>query len=775
MSEYDLLRASIQLIHNDDSGDIVIRKGSDSSLKRFTSYISKLKLLVQADQDTTILVEEFSGINFEKYLDEVIRCLVCDTCPKKPTTILSILRLLVLFERVYTGFLRMYHNFWQEHTFVPFIGLFKDRIGSDDLVSVRHILRFLIESSIIGLVPFQHNLDTVIEIILKTEMASNSCYSIALYMIKTMSRIDLGVVCCTSRYLSSVDVLKTSFSKRLYSALKREHMEMVSMGDRNRVLFESKGDVSFHQSKEYLQKLDDFKQLSTAYKECCEICHMTYNESDWIVDDPIVENGRIVFVDRSVDDEDFAVAFGSKAEFDFYTDLSLPSTTLSPAVENLDSWESVISSVHENFQADALAMSVIRNHLDSVVDPKDLVMPLLDLARFRIDQIPFIARFFALIKDHLPSICNLVSKTAFDQCYFLIHRKLQMIGMRSRVAILCGELTKFGILSSSDVFSLLFKAARDLDKYNIDLVVQLLENCGRFLYRRPSTRKRTEHLLRVLNFNGQRLLPSESSSIRSVICHILDVEEECHLAELDPLESLYLPRLLVSSENQPALDELCALTSLLGAPYIAQSLFNSRVLTFVDIESVVGYLKMMSPEGDVAIFLDVFIECCCVEISCFPFVDKQLVGKSIEVLVTAAAHGIISHDELEDALTYWFRRRPSSSSSGLQRTEWDGIVSWASEICGSSFPGHEHGTDSLQIHTEPEKTLFVAQDSVDARLDEIVSNCCASAIEERRVSSKGKEDAFICVGSPRKTEGLGKIVLVRRKGRKPQHDFREIG
>lgn len=58
-----------------------------------------------------------------------------------------------------------------------------------------------------------------------------------------------------------------------------------------------------------------------------------------------------------------------------------------------------------------------------------------------------------------------------------------------------GELVKFKICPTSQIFNFLKMCLDDFAHHNIDVACNLLETCGRFLYRTPETHIRVQNMV----------------------------------------------------------------------------------------------------------------------------------------------------------------------------------------------------------------------------------------------------------------------------------------
>lgn len=127
---------------------------------------------------------------------------------------------------------------------------------------------------------------------------------------------------------------------------------------------------------------------------------------------------------------------------------------------------------------------------------KKLVRNLFCVNRTRLDLLPFYSRLVATLSPCLPEV-------APDLVYllkgsFLSHlRKKDQIHTESKIKTVrfIGELTKFKVCPKAEALHLLKLLLDNFTHHNIDMACNLLETCGRFLYRSPESNARMSALL----------------------------------------------------------------------------------------------------------------------------------------------------------------------------------------------------------------------------------------------------------------------------------------
>lgn len=132
-------------------------------------------------------------------------------------------------------------------------------------------------------------------------------------------------------------------------------------------------------------------------------------------------------------------------------------------------------------------------NLNTKPNRNKLIKALFLVPRTRLDLLPFYARFVATLAPCMPDVANdLVSMLKQD---FKFHiKKKDQINIESKVKTMrfIGELVKFKIFPKSDALHCLKNLLLDFSHHYIEMACNLLETCGRFLFRSPDAHQRTK-------------------------------------------------------------------------------------------------------------------------------------------------------------------------------------------------------------------------------------------------------------------------------------------
>ncbi|KAL8834134.1 MAG: hypothetical protein Q9170_003908 [Blastenia crenularia] len=147
---------------------------------------------------------------------------------------------------------------------------------------------------------------------------------------------------------------------------------------------------------------------------------------------------------------------------------------------------------------DQLAMDFC--FLNSKASRNRLAKALQEIPKGRSDLLPSYSRLVATLGKYLPDVSQgLVSH--LDEEFRSLQRRKQkdFLGQaRTGNVRYLAELTKFGVVPEHVIFHCLKVSLDDFSRMNIDIIGNLLENCGRYLLRNPDTAPRMNSFLETL-------------------------------------------------------------------------------------------------------------------------------------------------------------------------------------------------------------------------------------------------------------------------------------
>lgn len=138
--------------------------------------------------------------------------------------------------------------------------------------------------------------------------------------------------------------------------------------------------------------------------------------------------------------------------------------------------------------------------LNSKASRNRLIRSIQEVPKGRTDLLPLYARLAATLGQYMPDVLQGLVSHLDDEFRSLQRRKskdflgqVRMINMRY-----LAELTKFGIVPEHVIFHCFKVSLDDFSRMNIEIIANLLENCGRYLLRNPETSPRMTSFLETL-------------------------------------------------------------------------------------------------------------------------------------------------------------------------------------------------------------------------------------------------------------------------------------
>lgn len=139
--------------------------------------------------------------------------------------------------------------------------------------------------------------------------------------------------------------------------------------------------------------------------------------------------------------------------------------------------------------------------LNSKASRNRLIKAVSEVPKGRSDLLPLYARLVATLGQYLPEVTQGLITYLDDEFRSLQRRKskdflgqIRMLNIRY-----LAELTKFGVVPDHVIFHCFKVCLDDLFRMNIEILGNLLENCGRYLLRNPGTSPRMVSFLETLN------------------------------------------------------------------------------------------------------------------------------------------------------------------------------------------------------------------------------------------------------------------------------------
>lgn len=164
----------------------------------------------------------------------------------------------------------------------------------------------------------------------------------------------------------------------------------------------------------------------------------------------------------------------------------------------MDSFVNDLSNCVNREKIDHVAKEFCLN-LNTKTHRKRLVNALFQVQRTRLDLLPFYSRLVAILNPIIPEISTDLNSLLLNEFRYLVRKKDQInIESKIKVSRFLGELVKFNMLSKPDVMNCLKTLLADFRHHNIEMFCNMLDVCGRYLYRNPETHMKMKLILEIL-------------------------------------------------------------------------------------------------------------------------------------------------------------------------------------------------------------------------------------------------------------------------------------
>ena len=183
-----------------------------------------------------------------------------------------------------------------------------------------------------------------------------------------------------------------------------------------------------------------------------------------------------------------------------------------------------------------------------------LVKAVQEVPRGRSDLLPLYSRLVTTLGKHMPDVANNLVSHLDDEFRSLQRRKQKdsLTGVRTSNIRYLAELTKFGLVPEHVIFHCLKVSLEDFSRMNIEIICNLLENCGKYLLRNPETQPRMKSFLETLNRkkSAQHLGTQERMLIENAM-YSVDPPERAAIQQKDrsPVE-LFVRKLIYMDLNK---------------------------------------------------------------------------------------------------------------------------------------------------------------------------------------------------------------------------------
>lgn len=198
-------------------------------------------------------------------------------------------------------------------------------------------------------------------------------------------------------------------------------------------------------------------------------------------------------------------------------------------------------------------------YLNSKSSRKKLVRTLFNVPRSSLELIPYYSRMIATLSTCMKDVAPMILQLLEEEFNFLMNKKDQMnIETKIRNIRFLGELAKFKVASPGLIFSCLKSCLDDFTHHNIDVACNLLETCGRFLYRFPETSLRMGNMLEIIMRlkNVKNLDARHSTLVENAYYQCKPPERSARVSKVRPPLHQYIRKLLFADLDKTTIERV---------------------------------------------------------------------------------------------------------------------------------------------------------------------------------------------------------------------------
>lgn len=198
-------------------------------------------------------------------------------------------------------------------------------------------------------------------------------------------------------------------------------------------------------------------------------------------------------------------------------------------------------------------------YLNSKSSRKKLVRALFNVPRTSLELLPYYSRMVATLSTCMKDVPSMLLQLLEEEFNFLINKKDQInIESKIRNIRFIGELCKFKMAPAGLIFSCLKACLDDFTHHNIDVACNLLETCGRYLYRYPDTNVRMANMLEILMRlkNVKNLDPRHSTLVENAYYLCKPPERSARVSKVRPPLHQYIRKLLFSDLDKSSIEHV---------------------------------------------------------------------------------------------------------------------------------------------------------------------------------------------------------------------------
>ncbi|KAG6760316.1 hypothetical protein POTOM_036827 [Populus tomentosa] len=541
----------------------------DSSIKRNTAVIKKLKQINEEQREG--LMEELRNVNLSKFVSEAVTS-ICDA-KLRTSDIQAAVQICSLLHQRYKDFSPSLVQGLLKVFFPVKSGEDLDVDKSSKAMKKRSTLKLLLELFFVGVTEDSSVFINIIKDLTSAEhLKDRDTTQTNLTLLASFARqgrVFLGLPLSGQeiheeffKCLNITTDQKKIFRKAFHAyydavaeLLQSDHASLRQMEHENAKILNAKGELSDENVSSYEKLRKSYDHLYRNVSSLAEALHMqppvmpedghtTRLTSGEDISSPAAGKDSSV-LEALWDDED------TRAFYECLPDLRafVPAVLLGEAEPKAND-----HSVKTQDQ-----QSVEFCYFNSKSNRKKLVKALFNVPRTSLELLPYYSRMVATLSTCMKDVSFMLLQMLEEEFNFLINKKDQMnIETKIRNIRFIGELCKFRTAPASTVFSCLKACLDDFTHHNIDVACNLLETCGRFLYRSPETTVRMANMLEILMRlkNVKNLDPRHSTLVENAYYLCKPPERSARVSKVRPPLYQYIRKLLFSDLDKSSIEHV---------------------------------------------------------------------------------------------------------------------------------------------------------------------------------------------------------------------------
>ncbi|PWZ27574.1 Regulator of nonsense transcripts UPF2 [Zea mays] len=566
----------------------------DSSIKRNTTVIKKLKTI--NDEQKDVIMDELKSVNLSKFVSEAVSY-ICEA-KLRSADIQAAVQVCSLLHQRYKDFSPCLIEGLLKIFFPGKSGDDLDADKNSRAMKKRSTLKLLIELYFVGIVEDASIFVNIIKDLTSAEhLKDREGTQTNLSLLSTFARQGKFFVGLQPHGQEAYDEFfkdlnvtaeqKKFFKKALNSyydavaeLLQSEHASLRLMEAENAKVLSAKGELSDENTSSYEKLRKSFDQLLRGVSSLAESLDM---QPPVMPDDgnttrvttgtdALPSSGKESSALEPIwDDED------TKAFYESLPDLRafVPAVLLGEVEPKSNeqhvkgrelSGESTSeqeTELHDNVPTSAterqLEVKVEFCYLNSKANRKKLVRALFNVNRTSLELLPYYSRLVATLSTCMKDVPSMLLSMLEEEFNFLINKKDQInIETKIKNIRFIGELCKFKMAPPALVFSCLKACLDDFSHHNIDVACNLLETCGRFLYRSPETTIRMANMLEILMRlkNVKNLDSLHSTLVENAYYLCKPPERSARISKVRPPLHQYIRKLLFSDLDKSSVEHV---------------------------------------------------------------------------------------------------------------------------------------------------------------------------------------------------------------------------